>query len=260
MSVIQIPSVPLLQESLIDYGAGYYPDKFSFSVVGYSPAVNNSRVDVTNIGNATSVSYVFPASAIQMAIVSSSANDAAAGTGIRTVRIHYLDANYAVQTEDITLNGTTPVNTVATNIIRVNGIHALTVGSTGYAVGNISLTSVGGATTYAFIYASYSSSRNAVFTIPAGKTGYLTHFNATEGTAAGTHYTRFTLAATCHDNTLLPGVFIGQDEIAALNGASSINYDIPIVLPAKTDVKVSAISDSGAANAMCTAHFSGWYE
>lgn len=260
MSIIQMPSVPLLQESLIDNGVGYYPDKYAFAVIGYSPAVNNARVDVTNIGNATSVAYVFPASAIQMAVVSSSANDAAAGTGIRTIRIHYLDTNYAVQYEDVTLNGTTPVNTVATNILRVNGIHALTVGSTGLAVGNVSLTSVGGATTYALIYASATTSRNCVFTIPANKTGYLTHFNVTEGTAAGTHYTRFTLAATCHDNVLLSGVFIAQDELAALNGAASIAYDIPITLPAKTDIKVSAVSDSGAANAMCTAHFSGWYE
>lgn len=258
MSIIQLPNVPLLQESLIDYGSGYYPDKYAFAVIGYSPAVNNALVDITNIGGATSVAYVFPAAAVQMAIVSSSANDTAAGTGIRTVRIHYLDANYAVQTEDITMNGVAPVNTVATNILRINGIHALTVGSGGYAAGNISLTN--GGVTYAYINTGFNTSRSAVFTIPAGKTGYLTHFSVTEGTSAGAHYTRFILEATAHDNILLPGVFIAQDEMAALNGADSIQYDIPLHLPEKSDVKVSAISDSGAANAMCTAHISGWYE
>lgn len=255
------PEVPLLQKDLIDDGRGYYPTKFSFDVSGHATTVNNTRVDVTNIGAASAAAtYVFPASPIQMAVVSTSANDAAAGTGIRTVEIHYLDTNYAKQTEIVTLNGVTPVNTVATNILRVNDFYATTVGSGGLAAGNITLTSVGGAVIYARIETGFNRQMNAVFTIPAGKTGYLTHWNVSEGTSAGAHYTRFFLTLTAQDGVYNSGVFTCHDQSGVQNASENIYYDIPIYLPAKTDIKVSCISDAANANAEVTSHFSGWYE
>lgn len=39
-----------------------------------------------------------------MSVVSSSANDADAGTGTQQVHIHYLDANYNIGFEIVTLN------------------------------------------------------------------------------------------------------------------------------------------------------------
>lgn len=256
------PVVPLLQKDLIDDGAGYYPNKIAFDVEGEANTVNNTFTDVTNIGasGATAV-YVFPpAGGIQMRIISTSANDTAAGTGMRTAIIHYLDANYAAQTETITLNGLAAVNTVATNILRVNDIHTATAGSTGAAVGDVTLENVAGTVIYSRVSASHNRSRNAVFTIPAGKQGYITHWNCASGTAAGTHYTRFTLRATTHENVRYDGVFIAQDSAGTLNNGMNIDYDIPLHLPEKTDIKVSVISDAGAANALVNSHFSGWYE
>lgn len=261
MSIKVYPELPLLQKDLIDDGIGYYPNKINFDVVGFGNTVNNVRLDVCNIGAGEAAAvYVFPpAGGIRMSVVSSSANDTAAGTGVRTVRLHLLDANYNILTEDITLNGTTPVNTVATNILRINEMHTLTTGTLLAPAGDITLTSVGGATIYARMATSFNRSRNGVFTIPAGKRGYLTHWNAFSGTATGTHYTRFTLRATTHDNTLLP-VFIAQDAKGTLNGGDDTYYDIPITLPEKTDIKVSVVSDSASANSLVNSHFSGWYE
>lgn len=86
-------------------------------------------------------------SAAQRSVVSSSVNDTSAGTGARTVRLTYYDGNMnGPFTEDITLNGTTAVNTVATNIRFVEALDVLTVGSNGVNAGNIDLTiSTGGA-------------------------------------------------------------------------------------------------------------------
>lgn len=76
----------------------------------------------------------------QRSIASASANDSAAGTGARTIQIVYLDATGAGPfTEILTLNGTTGVNTVATNICFIEQIDVLTVGSTGSNVGIITL-------------------------------------------------------------------------------------------------------------------------
>ena len=94
--------------------------------------------------------YTEQTSNAQRSIVSSSASDAAAGTGARTVKIVYFDSTGAGPFEEtITLNGTTAVNTVATNICFIEHIEVLTVGSGAVAAGTISLkaaTGGGGAT------------------------------------------------------------------------------------------------------------------
>lgn len=74
-----------------------------------------------------------------MRFVSSSANDTLAGTGIQKIHIHYLDSNYVSHEEIVNMNGTTPANTVATDIFRINSMHATQVGSLEVSAGNISL-------------------------------------------------------------------------------------------------------------------------
>jgi hypothetical protein len=84
--------------------------------------------------------YIEQTSNAQRSLVSASANDTAAGTGARTVRITYYTAALAGPfTETVTLNGTTAVNTVATDICYIESMEVLTVGSTGSNVGIISL-------------------------------------------------------------------------------------------------------------------------
>jgi hypothetical protein len=76
----------------------------------------------------------------QRSIASASANDTAAGTGARTIKITYLDQTGAGPfTETLTLNGTTGVNTVATNICFIEQIEVLTAGSGGNNAGIITL-------------------------------------------------------------------------------------------------------------------------
>lgn len=76
----------------------------------------------------------------QRSIASASANDAAAGTGARTVKLTYYTAAFAgPYTETLTLNGTTGVNTVATNICYIEKIEVLTAGSGGSNAGIITL-------------------------------------------------------------------------------------------------------------------------
>lgn len=86
----------------------------------------------------------------QRSIASASANDTAAGTGARTVRIKYYDVTgIGPLWETVTLNGTTYVNTVATNICYIEQMEVLTVGSGLVNAGILTLkaaTAGGGAT------------------------------------------------------------------------------------------------------------------
>lgn len=84
--------------------------------------------------------YTEPTSAAAFSIKSSSASDAAAGTGARTVRIQWMDGSFGVlQTETITLNGTTCVNSVATTAHYFEVVDLVTVGSGGANAGTLTL-------------------------------------------------------------------------------------------------------------------------
>lgn len=168
-------------------------------VFGYVSDVDNVYIDVWEGG----ASYVPPTTPIQMRIVSSSANDdgSPAGTGAQTVDIHYLDDTYTEQHERLTLNGVTPVNTVATNIIRVNDLHVMTAGSGGVAAGNISLQNIAGTVTYKYIPAGINQDRTSFYTVPAGKIFYLTTWRIGTGSGAGSHMVQFLLRATITKGT-----------------------------------------------------------
>lgn len=93
--------------------------------------------------------YTEPTTGAQRSISSGSALDAVAGTGAQQVRITYftLDASGNVAgpyAETVTMNGTTAVNTVATNIALVEKMEVVRAGSTGAAGGTITLYAITG--------------------------------------------------------------------------------------------------------------------
>lgn len=231
--------------------------QFGF-VFGRKNNLENVRCDVWE---GPTCQYVFPSAPMQMRIVSTSASDAAAGTGVRTMEITFLDANYVQKTETITLNGTTPVNTVATDILRVNRTRSVTVGSGGSAAGTISLTNVAGSVTYDIIPATFVSSRKAIYTVPANKTGYIAHWQASSGAATGSHFTIISLRATAFSNIPnAPGIFASLDEVGTLNNSANISLPIPVRIPEKTDVKITAVSDAANAGVTVLGAVIGWFE
>lgn len=61
--------------------------------------------------------------------MSTSASDAAAGTGIWKIERHYINAAGAAAVETITLTGTTPINSVATDVRFIQYLHFIAGGS-----------------------------------------------------------------------------------------------------------------------------------
>lgn len=256
--VLASDQYPILQESLIGNANNYYPNKKTNFVIGRSSSVNNALVDLWEGPTPT---YVFPTVGQQFSVVSTSANDTAAGTGARTVIIHALDSSYNPIDVTITLNGLTPVLTTQTNLFRINGFHVTSIGTVnGTAAGTISVTNTAGTTTYATILPGSNTAHQGIFTIPTGTNGYLNHWQASSGTATGTHFTRVQIRATMHSAVLYPGVFLVVDEQGTLNNGENTNYPIPIRFPPQTDIKLSAISDAGSANAVVMGAMYGWLE
>lgn len=96
----------------------------------------------------------------------------AAGTGVRTLRIDYLDANGVPQSETVTMNGTTAATTTATDIEQIIAVTAASVGSAGAAVGDIAVQGVGGGTVYALVDANGCEELAADYTVRSGRMAY----------------------------------------------------------------------------------------
>lgn len=223
--------------------------------IGYNSAVGATQEDITEIGAAT---YVPPADAgIQMTVRSASANDTAAGTGVRTVEINYLDASGIEQTEVVSTNGGA-VNTVATDIRRVNYFHTVTAGSLGAADGIISLTNTANTVTYALIAAGGNFSRHGFFTIPSNKTGYVTSAYIGAGNSVAGRFVRCLFRATTnHMDVLTPGIFQFKRMVLVQDGGIQIEFRIPLKVPSLTDIKFSGTNDVGAEVA---SYVEGWME
>jgi hypothetical protein len=117
-----------------------------------------------------SAAYPFPAAAAETTIVSDSADDAAAGTGARTVTVYGLDANYLEITETVTLNGLTPV-TLTKQYLRLHRGFVATAGSGGVNAGNLQLKHSSIVITQ--ISAGYGQTLMSIYTLPADVYGWL---------------------------------------------------------------------------------------
>lgn len=113
----------------------------------------------------------FMQAATSVEVVSDSGNDTAAGTGLRTLLVTYLDANFAQKTTIVTMNGGAAV-ALPEAIRAVNGMVRLTSGTfRGANAGNISLRAAGGlGATYSYMRAGTGFARSSAFTVPAEHT------------------------------------------------------------------------------------------
>jgi hypothetical protein len=125
----------------------------------------------------------------QRSLKSSSANDAAAGSGARVIRVTYLNASFALHTEDVTLNGTNAVNTAGADWAFIERMEVISVGTQGGGnVGTISLyTQTGGSGS---VWGSIAVGDNMTYWahhyVPAGKTCRLLGFSGGATVVAGT--------------------------------------------------------------------------
>lgn len=123
--------------------------------------------------------YNEQSSQAQRSVKSTSVNDAnPAGSGAKEVRITYLDSNYVLKTEDVLLNGTTAVNTVATDIRFIEDFKVIKGAA---AAGAIEVWSNTGGTGTAIcgIGASTESAFLCHHYVPAGKRAYVLSWGST---------------------------------------------------------------------------------
>lgn len=190
---------------------------------------------------------VWPSVAATISVVSSSANDAAAGTGARTIMINGLDSSYAEISETVTMNGATPVVTVA-QFLRVNSVFAVTAGSGGVNAGNITGTLSGN--TIFYVEATQGAAHQMQYTVPAGKT--LLVLNTRYGTG------RFQSSGDCHilaQVRPLGGAWRSLQDIYLYQNIYQPSVVGGESIPEKTDIRALVVS---TINTQAFGEFAGW--
>lgn len=192
--------------------------------------------------------YVFPAAATVMKVSSGNANDVAvSGTGARTVRVVGLDANYNVISEIVALNGQTAVNTV-NSYLRINDFYVLSTGSGNTAAGTLyvgvgTVTAGVPATVYSQIQIAYNAQSQAIYTVPAGYTAYISSYTFTSNCATA-NVIGSGFLFVYYNGTNFPTI----EATARFNigGSFDRHFDYPLQIPEKSDLDMRAVSATSA--------------
>lgn len=222
------------------------------SVTGYKAIHKFGRNP--NVGNAPETIWMYGGKYVYLDVgaastlyaYSADAQDSASGDGARTITIQGLDNNFNEIEETVTVGGAA----TTLEFLRVYRAFVATAGSLNTNKGDvlISTASGGGGTVLADIGTIGTGStfglgqtQLALYTIPAGKRGYLTTWNV--GLAPANNKATVLLKSRELDGG---APFRTKDIVDLVGGYHTQNYSIPLCFPAKTDIEILASGDTSS--------------
>lgn len=196
------------------------------NIYGYQPNVGATFIPVWE--NATT--YTYPVAATQMHLTGSVGDTA-------TINISGLDTNYVAISENVVLNGATPVTTTK-SFLRINGMQ-VAVGSATNPSGVVTLTDLTNTIVYAQINAGVGRTQAGIYTVPAGYTYYLQRVNIYTS-LNGSNF------ATYQNKTISPaGVVLLTQQAPFATSYEAVRI-MPRPIPEKTDIQLMCKTNSTA--------------
>jgi len=205
---------------------------------GFNPDVDSAEETVWDVGGI----YAYPSSAVAMT-VTTDAGTPANDNGVKVI-VFGLDEDYNEVNDEVTLAGAGTATTTQTffRVFRayVSGSQAPT--------GNLNITN--GGTTYARITLNENQTLMAMWTVPAGYTGFLDHVNIATGTTNANQYVTAQIVQRTQG-----GVFrVMMKQTLSSGGVADFLLRYPIEISEKTDLEVRA--ESSGSNNLISANFS----
>ncbi len=160
------------------------------------------------------------------------------GSDTSVVTVQGLDNDYNFVEETFTLTGTTPTAAGSTTFKRVNRAFM----NTATNVGDIQIKN--GSTVVTQIEAGFGQTLQLLYTIPAGKTGYLLNLNASASKNQVVDIVFF--------QRPLNGAFRAAATMSLNQGNQTIDFSVPIKFTEKTDLDLRV---RGSSNATISADF-----
>lgn len=216
-----------------------YADVHKFGMIDGSIGTNWTTIwsaaDVVG-----TILYPWDTAAGTLSVVSTEDDDADGDVGAHSIVVEGLDADYNPVSESFTLSGETETAEGSVVFHRVNRAY-ITEGNTN--VGKIQIKN--GTTLVAEIAEEMGQTQMCVYTIPAGKTGYLTRLATSSSKNISTIVSLFQRP---YQKTFVRTA----SAIALYQNNQTITYDIPLRFPEKTDLD---LRQKGSANNVLAADF-----
>jgi hypothetical protein len=226
-----------------------------YTVFGNNDDVDSATVPETIWEAGGLVTWLSAADNLE--VFSSNANDtslAGGGTGMRTLLIQGLDANYNEISEIVSLEGTGVVTTT-NQFLRVNKAVGLSAGTGAINEGAITIRDATGDNTVEYIGAGQGISHSAKFTVPLGKDFIIKSIVLGAGKTQSI-LVRIELRVKSNGATIW--TYTNHADLSTDSDPTSINLDhVPINLVEKTDLEL-LVSTSSGNNAEVTAVLHGF--
>ena len=199
-------------------------------------------------------SYTTAATALQLFSNNGTA-DTSSGTGARTVTLYGLNASHEPISETVTMNGIAGVTT-SNEFLRLNRMTVVTAGSGGtntgalYAGTGISATSTASGSgtpgsVWALMGATNGQTLMSTWTVPAGKTLYMTKLFCTSSVGGAANVT-MTFSLYARPNG---GAWNIKDKFVTGGSPVTIQHAQPLTFAEKTDIEVRAKRSTGTGDA-----------
>ena len=228
-----------------DIAESHIADHFAMNKFGHNPVVAGVLETVWQDGGL----YPWMTVADQLELLSDDPDDTLLGSGARTVELFGLDANYVLINETLDTAGVGVVTTALT-YFRIFRIIVRTAGASGWNEGEITVRDQDTNTTRAMVTTEKNQTLMAIFTVPAGHTGFITSWYVGSVTNKDTQFELY----------IRPEgeVFQVKRNIHLVGMAYSNEFDFPEVVPEKSDIEIRAMSSGGGGDV--SAGFFMWYE
>jgi len=219
---------------------GEVPGYSSVNKFGHNPAATTGD-DVWGGGG---VYAFYPSTAQAVEIASTDADDNSTGTGARTAIVYGLGTAWQESSEEVTLNGTTPVD-LDSSFIRLFRCVVLTAGSSGANEGTLTVKIDGAGTTGIQVDVGDGQTQQTIYTIPANKTAYFVKgYVGMAGDDKAGEVAEFQWLM--RPNTIPDGAWAvkGQVSLNSIGtGTWQYLYGIPAGgIPEKTDIRIRVIA------------------
>jgi hypothetical protein len=243
--------IDITRDYLIEVSKGNVPGASIAHIVGSNSDVTTTLVPVTD--NAI---FRTPTSSVTLEAISTSANDTAAGTGARSIRVKYIKgSDWTIAEAVIAMNGLTATTETIPDVIRVLEAKVETSGSyadqiTSSHAGVITIREVGAGQEWARIQVvggfGYGKTGIGAYTVPAGKTAYIitTTFSVDSNKTVDLHF----FSRENSDIVVAPySALTLEFAYKGLGGYGTLEHKTNESFPGCTDIGYMAIDAAGAA-------------
>jgi len=230
LDIKSFPSALLEENNTVLRTENYYSLIAEDKVNGHSRGSvigTNEGIGATAFVILSNETVTQPSANVQMQAVSTSEEDTDGGTGANQVTIKYLPKAWSTEysTETITLDGTTPVNTVATDIYRIEEFYVNKASGLKLSIGEITLKSTDAVTLYAQINIGRNFFERAIHYVRTGYKAVITDIILGCSTNGGVIWRAFRSWEDA-DGNVVPR---GRLSVEVADNTMSHPWNIPVV-------------------------------